>query len=167
MHHFITARFITAVLLGAVLAAAPLTASAAEPAQASPVARKSLLPVDVYRSPSCGCCLKWVAHLREAGFAVHVHERDDMQAIKQRLGVPDTAQSCHTAQVGSYFVEGHVPAADIKRLLADKPKARGIAVPGMPLGSPGMEVPDGTVQPYDVQLVGRDGATRVYSRHGQ
>ncbi len=160
-------RFITAILLAVAFAAASLPASAAEPAKVSQVARKSLLPVDVYRSPSCGCCLNWVAHLRESGFTVHVHERDDMQAIKQRLGVPDSAQSCHTAQVGSYFVEGHVPAADIKRLLADKPAARGIAVPGMPLGSPGMEVPNGTVQPYDVQLIGRNGKSQVYSRHGR
>jgi hypothetical protein len=160
-------------LLASLLVAAALSATTApalharEPAKSSPVARKALLPIDVHRSPTCGCCMKWVEHLRDAGFQVRVHEHDDMQPIKLRLGVPDSARSCHTAKVGDYFVEGHVPAADIKRLLADKPAARGIAVPGMPLGSPGMEVPDGTVQPYEVQLVGHNGASQVYSRHGR
>ena len=157
---------LSAVLATALIAATPI-ASAGEPAKMSRVAQKRLLPVDVYRSPTCGCCMKWVAHLREEGFKVTVHERDDMLAIKQRLGVPGAAQSCHTAQVGGYFVEGHVPAADIKRLLADKPDARGIAVPGMPLGSPGMEVPGGQVQPYEVQLIGRNGASQPYARHGE
>lgn len=154
------------VIATAALAASPPT-PASEPRQSSPVARKALLPVDVHRSPSCGCCMKWVEHLREAGFQVRVHEHDDMQAIKQRLGVPDSVRSCHTAKVGDYFVEGHVPAADIRRLLAEKPAARGLAIPGMPLGSPGMEVPDGTVQAYEVQRVDRDGTTRVYSTHGR
>ena len=156
---------ISTLIAAALLAGAPL-ASASEPAQSSPVARKALLPIEVHRNPACGCCMKWVAHLREAGFQVNVHEHDDMQAVKQEMGVPKAMHSCHTAKVGDYFVEGHVPASDIKRLLSDKPSARGIAVPGMPLGSPGMEAPDGTVQPYDVQLVGHNDATQVYSRHG-
>lgn len=160
-------RFILLLLVAAALAGAAPSVLAAGPAKASPVARKALLPIDVHRSPTCGCCMKWVEHLRDAGFQVRVHEHADMQPIKRRLGVPDSARSCHTAQVGDYFVEGHVPAADIKRLLADRPVARGIAVPGMPLGSPGMEVPDGTVQPYEVQLVGHQGATQVYARHGR
>lgn len=159
-------RFLAPLVFAAALAAAPPALLAGEPANASPVARTALLPIDVHRSPTCGCCMKWVAHLRDAGFDVRVHEHDDMQAIKLRMGVPETARSCHTAQVGDYFVEGHVPAGDIKRLLADKPAARGIAVPGMPLGSPGMEVPDGTVQPYEVQLIGHNGATQPYARHG-
>jgi hypothetical protein len=159
-------RIAITLIAAALMSAAPLVI-AADPVKASPVARKALLPIDVHRSPTCGCCMKWVEHLRDAGFQVRVHEHDDMQPIKLRLGVPDSARSCHTAKVGDYFVEGHVPAADIKRLLADKPAARGIAVPGMPLGSPGMEVPDGTVQPYEVQLVGHNGASQVYSRHGR
>lgn len=160
-------RCLPSILVAAALLGTPPTAAAAGPAKASPVARKALLPIDVHRSPTCGCCMKWVAHLRDAGFDVRVHEHDDMQAIKQRLGVPESARSCHTAEVGGYFVEGHVPAGDIQRLLSDKPVARGIAVPGMPLGSPGMEVPDGTVQPYEVQLIGRNSAAQPYARHGR
>ncbi len=160
-------RLLLTLSVAAALAGVSPTLPARDGTKASLVARKALLPVDVHRSPTCGCCMKWVEHLRDAGFQVRVHEHDDMQPIKKRLGVPETARSCHTAEVGGYFVEGHMPAADIKRLLGDKPQARGIAVPGMPLGSPGMEVPDGTVQPYEVQLVGRDGKTRVYARHGR
>ena len=144
----------------------PLAPASAQQGAVSPVRNTAAL-IDVYRSPSCGCCLKWVDHLRANGFTVAVHDTADMDAVKQRLGVPDGQRSCHTASVGGYFVEGHVPAADIRRLLKDKPAARGIAVPGMPLGSPGMEVPAGTVQPYTVELVTRDGAAKAYSRHGR
>lgn len=138
----------------------PLAPAFARQAPAAP-------QVEVYRSPTCGCCLKWVDHLRANGFQVAVRDSDDMQAVKQRLGVPEGQRSCHTARVGGYFIEGHVPAADIQRLLDDKPAARGIAVAGMPLGSPGMEMPNGNVQPYAVELVARDGKATVYARHGQ
>ena len=90
----------------------------------------------VYKSPTCGCCTKWVDHLRENGFAVQIREPADMNAVKDRLEVPTDMRSCHTAVIGGYVVEGHVPATDIKRLLRDRPKAKGLAVPGMPLGSP-------------------------------
>lgn len=89
-------------------------------------------------------------HMQKAGFRVKVRNSDDLNPLKEQLGVPYGKGSCHTAEVGGYFVEGHVPVEDIKRLLTDKPDAKGLAVPGMPLGSPGMEVPDGTVQPYAV-----------------
>ena len=139
---------------------------AAEPAlQHSPVPNALPLLV-VHRSPSCGCCMNWVAHMRHAGFKVEVRNVADMGAVKARLGVPVAMRSCHTAEVGGYFVEGHVPAADIKRLLAERPDAKGLAVPGMPMGSPGMEHPAGHVQPYDVMLVDGDGAA-VHSSHGQ
>lgn len=170
MHHLRPASRLRPSMLLALLAIclvlpfAPAFAQS-KPRAVSPVHAPQL--VDVYRSPSCGCCLLWVEHLRGAGFKVNVHDTADMQAVKQRLGVPESKQSCHTASVGGYFVEGHVPATDIRRLLKEKPDARGVAVPGMPLGSPGMEVPGRTVQPYAVELVGRDGSTRVYSRHGQ
>lgn len=121
----------------------------------------------VHRNPHCGCCMKWVAHLREAGFQVDVQEHASMDAIKTAMGVPEGKRSCHTAQVGDYFVEGHVPATDILRLLADAPRARGLAVPGMPAGSPGMEVPDGTVDAYTVELVKADGSTSEFARHGE
>ncbi len=122
-------------------------------------------PVTVYKDPNCGCCSGWVTHMRRAGFAVTVVERADLTPLRRTLGVPDSALSCHTAVVGGYFVEGHVPVSDVRRLLAEKPAARGIAAPGMPIGSPGMEAPDGKVEPYAVVLIGRDGRTSVFSRH--
>lgn len=121
----------------------------------------------VNRTPSCGCCGVWVDHMREAGFEVQVNNFDNLNPIKERVGVPLGKGSCHTAEVGGYFVEGHVPAEDVKRLLAEKPDAKGLVVPGMPLGSPGMEVPDGTVHPYTVELVGNDGETTAFAQHGQ
>ena len=133
-------------------------------AQQSPVPNALPLLV-VNRSPSCGCCLNWVAHMREAGFTVEVRNVADMGAVKARLGVPDTMRSCHTGEVDGYFVEGHVPADDIKRLLTERPDALGLAVPGMPMGSPGMEHPAGHAQPYDVMLVDETGNS-VHSSHG-
>lgn len=119
----------------------------------------------VHKSPTCGCCSVWVEHVRAAGFEVEVRDREDLSAIKERLGVPYSKGSCHTAEVGGYFVEGHVPAADIQRLLAERPKARGLTVPGMPAGSPGMEMPDGSKQAYTVELVAGDGTTTAYAKH--
>lgn len=116
----------------------------------------------VYKSPTCGCCSKWVDHMEKAGFSVDVENLRDVGPIKRELGVPGRMQSCHTAQVGDYFVEGHVPADLVKRLLADKPDIKGLTVPGMPMGSPGMEGP--RKDPYDVIAVGKDGGYRVYAR---
>ena len=99
----------------------------------------ALPEVVVHRDPSCGCCGAWAEHLRRAGFPVKIVETGDINAIKQRLGVPADLISCHTAEVGGYAVEGHVPAGAIRRLLAERPQAAGLAVPGMPIGSPGME----------------------------
>jgi hypothetical protein len=118
----------------------------------------------VYKSPSCGCCAKWVEHVEKHGFKVTVVPTAEMMSLKARLGVPDAAISCHTTKVGNYIVEGHVPAADIKRLLALKPKARGIAVAGMPMGSPGMEHGDHR-QPYSTLLINHDGTTKVFAQH--
>lgn len=119
----------------------------------------------VHKSPTCGCCSLWVEHVRAAGFEVEVRDREDLSAIKEGLGVPYAKGSCHTAEVGGYFVEGHVPAADIQRLLAERPKARGLTAPGMPAGSPGMEMPDGSAQGYTVELVAGDGTVSAYARH--
>ena len=119
----------------------------------------------VHKSASCGCCGSWVEHMRNAGFQVEVRDSDNINPIKERVGVPLGKGSCHTAEVGGYFVEGHVPAQDIKRQLAQKPDAKGLVLPGMPAGSPGMETPDGTIQPYTVDLVGRDGSTTAFARH--
>jgi hypothetical protein len=121
--------------------------------------------VVVYKSPTCGCCKDWVAHMRESGFNVQVHDRYDMSPIKQQMGVPQHLQSCHTASVGMYVIEGHVPADDIIRLLREKPAVAGLSAPGMPMGSPGMEGP--RKDPYDVLTFRRDGKTTVYARHNQ
>lgn len=120
----------------------------------------------VHKNPSCGCCGSWVEHMRKAGFPVEVREEDNLDAIKTGLGVPAGKGSCHTVEVDGYVVEGHVPAEDIKRLLAERPDARGLVLPGMPMGSPGMESPDGRVEPYTVELVRRDGTTIAYATHG-
>ncbi|MEF2155103.1 DUF411 domain-containing protein [Luteimonas sp. FXH3W] len=119
----------------------------------------------VHKSASCGCCGLWVDHMRAAGFAVEVRNTDDLNPLKERVGVPYGKGSCHTAEVNGYFVEGHVPAADVKRLIAEKPDAKGLVLPGMPMGSPGMESPDGRIQPYTVELVARDGTVSTFAEH--
>ncbi len=143
---------------------APVTVNSALASTLSDVAQE-LPTVLVHKSASCGCCGLWVDHMRAAGFKVEVRNSDNLNPIKESLGVPVGKGSCHTAQVGGYFVEGHVPAADIKRLLKEKPDARGLVLPGMPLGSPGMEVPDGRTQPYTVELVRRDGSITAFAKH--
>lgn len=119
--------------------------------------------IEVFRSESCGCCGAWVEHLKANGFATRVVNVENPSDYRQRSGIPDKLGSCHTGMVGGYAIEGHVPASDIKRLLAQKPKARGLAVPAMPLGSPGMEGP--RKDPYDVLLVQTDGHTRVFKHY--
>lgn len=119
--------------------------------------------VTVYKSPSCGCCGKWVEHMKDGGFPVITIDTEDVAAQKARLGVPPALGSCHTAEVGGYLVEGHVPAADVKRLLAERPRARGLISPGMPASAPGMD--DARRIPYEVLLVGKDGRTATYARH--
>lgn len=127
----------------------------------------ALPPMVVYKSPTCGCCKLWVEHVQKSGFKVSVIETEEMNPIKLKLGVPAGLGSCHTAKVGGYFVEGHVPASDVKRLLKEKPDALGITVPGMPMGSPGMEVPSGETQPYAVIQVNKDGSRDVFSTHSK
>ena len=145
--------------------AAATTVADAAPAEAA--ATPLQLPLlTVHKTPSCGCCTLWVEHMREAGFTVEEVVEDDLGPIKQQLGVPYAKGSCHTAEVGGYLVEGHIPADDVKRLLAERPDARGLVLPGMPIGSPGMEHPDGRVQPYTVELVRKDGSVEPFSHHG-
>ncbi|GJD55119.1 hypothetical protein MTDSW087_03439 [Methylobacterium dankookense] len=117
---------------------------------------EGLPTVSVTKDPSCGCCEKWITHLREAGFTVTVTE-GPVNPLKIRLGVPRELASCHTAQVGGYVIEGHVPAGAIRRLLAERPNGIGLAVPGMPVGSPGMEVEGMEPDTYDVVLFGPEG----------
>lgn len=150
------ARLATSALSGAVM-----TVLLPRVGRASAAATR----ITVYKDPSCDCCKSWVEHLRANGFAPEVHDRGDMDALKDSLGVPGQLRSCHTAVVEKYLIEGHVPAADVKQLLATKPaKTMGVAVPGMPAGSPGMEM-GGRVDRYDVIAFAPGGATRIFARH--
>ncbi len=147
-------------LLGAALAAI----AGAATAQTTLTNKPPLL--QVWKDPNCGCCGDWVKHLQSNGFLVQVIDTGNV-AARKRLGMPDALGSCHTARVSGYVIEGHVPAADILLLLREKPDALGLAVPGMPIGSPGMDGPEykGRRDPYDVLLVSRGGATRVFQSH--
>jgi hypothetical protein len=146
-------------------AAASRPASAGHAAPAKDAASTTNQPeVIVYKTASCGYCKVWVEHMQSHGFPVKAENVDNLGPIKERAGVPYGKGSCHTAHVGGYFIEGHVPAADVQRLLAEKPKAKGLAVPGMPIGSPGMEQGD-RVDPYEVLLVHEDGTTSVYAKY--
>ncbi|QZO00522.1 DUF411 domain-containing protein [Chenggangzhangella methanolivorans] len=117
----------------------------------------------VHKDPTCGCCDAWVDHVRAAGYEARVVEVAAINAVKAKLGVPPDLRSCHTAEIDGYVLEGHVPAAAIGRLLAERPKARGLAVPGMPIGSPGMEVEGRDPEAYDVMAFG-EGEPRVIMR---
>jgi hypothetical protein len=118
----------------------------------------------VTKTATCGCCGGWVEHMKNAGFTVAVRNVEDVTPNARRLGVPDALRSCHTAEIGGYAVEGHVPAADVKRLIGSRPKAAGIAVPGMPMGSPGMEQ-GGNKQSYHTLLFDRAAKTRIFASH--
>lgn len=141
----------------ALLATAPLLARAAP----------ALPTVEVYKSPTCGCCEDWIRHLEASGFKVKATDVPDSRNYRVRFGMPNKYGSCHTAVVGGYVVEGHVPAREIERLLREKPNALGLAVPGMPIGSPGMDGPEykGLKDMYDVLLVARDGSARVWASY--
>ncbi|MDC8756925.1 DUF411 domain-containing protein [Janthinobacterium fluminis] len=143
-HHRISARLlVTAALLSTATVAAAQN-------------------IEVYKRSSCGCCTKWVDHMRANGFAPKVHEMDDLDPIKKKLGVPMELGSCHTAHVGGYVIEGHVPADLVRKLLKERPKARGLAVPSMPAGSPGMEGPHKV--DYEVLLIKPNGQYSTYAK---
>lgn len=145
----------------------PEAASVHEGARtAIPVDHPEAVAMTVYASPTCGCCSDWVDHVEEYGFEVDVVLRDDMIAVKRSLQLPLELASCHTAVVNDYVIEGHVPGEDLRRFLAEAPPSRGLTVPGMPLGSPGMEVPTGQVDYYEVLSFTADGSTSVYAEHG-
>ena len=129
-----------------------IAAALSAPAYSAPAQATAVL---VHKDPYCGCCAGWVQHLKGAGFAVTVEDTFDLQSVRARLGVPSDLAACHTAEVGGYVIEGHVPAAAVRQLLEKRPVAVGLAVPGMPTGSPGME--GGTPQKYDVVLFGAEG----------
>ena len=148
---------------GLALAAGRAPVSASAPALAAAFAEAPPVEVTMYRSPACGCCKGWAAHLEQHGFTVKQVELDDLSEIKAQAGITARLASCHTALVGRYAIEGHVPAADIKRLLAEKPDVAGLTAPGMPNGSPGMET--GRTDPYDVLTFTRDGRTTTWASH--
>ena len=161
-------RLLTALpLLAAALAAPRWVRAAPGTAGANPAATgTTATPVEIWKDPSCGCCHDWIEHMQAHGFSFTVHDTGN-NAVRAQLGLPQQLGSCHTALVGGYLIEGHVPASDVRKLLQQKPKALGLAVPGMPVGSPGM---DGAVygnrrDPYDVLLVERGGSTKVFSSY--
>jgi hypothetical protein len=148
----------------ATVAGSPAASAAADRPQlpANPHPAAGAAPVAVmYKDANCDCCAKWGDHLRAAGFTVRSHDVTDLQAVKRRHGIPASLQSCHTAEIGGYLVEGHVPADLIQKMLRDRPAIAGIAVPGMPVGSPGMEWT--YTEPYDVIAFTRSGTTSVYA----
>lgn len=151
-------------LMQAALAALAASLSGAALAQSGPTTPKVL----VWKDPNCGCCNDWITHLKDNGFEVEAFDAGNT-AARRRLGMPEQFGSCHTAQVGGYVIEGHVPAADIQRLLREKPQALGLSVPRMPVGSPGMDGPEygGRKDPYDVLLVQRDGRSQVFASYHQ
>ena len=151
-------KFLASILASLVLAGAVFTGWTlfSAPAHAQ--------TMTVHKTPWCGCCAKWAEHLEENGFTVVIAEHEDLTPIRSELGVPDELRSCHTGEVNGYAVEGHVPASDIRRLLAEMPSARGLSVPGMPAGSPGMEM-GGRVDAYDVVLFGDEGYS-TWASHG-
>jgi hypothetical protein len=138
-----------------------LIASAASLLQTGTLLAATEPVITVHRDPNCGCCLGWVQHLQKAGFPTKVLETRDLDAVKTRLGVPGDLAACHTAEVAGYVIEGHVPAIALRRFLAEKPNATGLAVPGMPIGSPGME--GGKPETYEVILFEPNGR-RTYMR---
>ena len=142
-----------------------LIAGAASLLQIGAVSAATEALITVHKDPTCGCCSGWVQHLQSAGFTTKVLDTRDIDAVKKRLGVPDDLAACHTAEVAGYVIEGHVPAAALKLFLAEKPNATGLAVPGMPIGSPGME--GGKPEKYDVVLFGPDGRRTYVSFIGE
>lgn len=134
--------------------------------QFGPSASAEQPTVTVYKSPSCNCCGEWVSHMRDQGFSIDVESKLNVKPVKEQVGVPSSLAACHTAVVDGYVVEGHVPADEVKRLLREQPDVRGLAVPGMPVGSPGMERGN-RVDPYDVLTFTPDGDTTVFASYGQ
>jgi hypothetical protein len=145
------------LLLGAVLAVTGTAASQTQSGTAAP-------RMTVYKSPTCGCCSKWVDHMKANGFSVTALDVDDVDVPMRTYNVPSTLASCHTAVVGGYVVEGHVPADVVLRMLREKPQIAGVSAPGMPVGSPGMEMPGGKTDSYNIMSFDRAGRTAVYEK---
>lgn len=151
-------QFTIAAVLTALASFGVASSYAQRPAAPGPL-------VQVYKTPTCGCCANWVKHLQDHGFTTRVTDMNDLSELKAKHGVPGAAQSCHTATVDGYVLEGHVPATDVRRMLKERPAIAGIAVPGMPIGSPGMEVPGRKPDAYKVVSFDRQGQMAVYASH--
>ncbi len=154
-------RYVRTFTLGASFLALALTTGAARPPAIGAAAKKPI--ITVYKDASCGCCKSWIEHLIKHGYRVDAKDSPDMTEVKRSLGIPDALSSCHTAVVNGYLIEGHVPAADIARLLKQKPKVAGLAVPGMPMGSPGMEGP--RKEHYKVLSFDKAGKTKIFASY--
>ena len=171
--HIRLPRFFPSLLIATTLAACsqavPVPVDTAHAATATPSPRKTATSpapgITVHRDAYCGCCHLWIEHLRKEGFEVDDRVQSDMNIVKERLGISPEHASCHTAEVAGYAVEGHVPASDIRRLLKERPRIHGLVLPGMPVGSPGMEVEGVDGEAYTVLTVGHDGTTSVYAQH--
>ncbi len=157
-HHRVTTNLNTMLAVAVAAATGSVAAYATQQKPAAPV-------VEVYKSASCGCCSMWIEHLRTSGFDVRTNNVEDIDAVKGAYRVPKQLSSCHTATVGGYVVEGHVPAWDVRRVLKERPAFVGIAVPGMPAGSPGMETPGAKPQPFNVMSFDKAGSTQVFARY--
>jgi hypothetical protein len=153
--------FVRTMALTVAFASLALTTAAVRTSSSNAAEKKPV--ITVYKDPSCGCCKNWIAHLIKHGYRVDAKDSPNMTEIKRTLGVPTGLTACHTAMVNGYLIEGHVPAADIDRLLAQKPKVVGLAVPGMPAGSPGME--GASAQRYQVLTFDKSGKTTVFASH--
>ena len=159
------------LVIAAAVATAIVACTAAVASQQQPTARparpasaqQASTKVVVYKSPTCGCCVKWIDYLRANGFTVEVHDQEDVTPIKRASGVPEALESCHTGQIGGYAIEGHVPVGAIRRLLRERPAIAGLSVAGMVAGTPGMEI--GDQHPPYMMSFSRDGRTAVYERH--
>ena len=136
-------------------------------ALAAPFTTAAAATLDVWKSPACGCCVAWIAHLRTAGFSVRAHDIADLATVRARLGVPPALASCHTAMVDGYVIEGHVPASDLARLLRERPRLRGLAVPSMPPSAPGMRESTGSRAAFSTLAITRNGHAQTYAVHAE
>ena len=156
-------------LLAALLLCSPVSVQAhgdAKGPSVMPATSEATGPaMTIYRSASCGCCTQWGEHIAAAGFRINDQVNDDMDRVKQANGIAPDQASCHTAIVEGYVIEGHIPASAIQRLLAERPNIRGLAVPGMPVGSPGMEVKGVKAESFEVLAIGHDGSSSVFARY--
>lgn len=152
-------------LIAALFTGAAASANADNSNEGTPANSAEPVEITVYKSPTCGCCKGWVDHLRTEGFHVITHDNQNMAPIKKAAGIPDNLQSCHTALAGGYAIEGHVPAADIKKLLKTRPNIAGLTAPGMPMKSPGMQADHLPPKDYDVLAFSENGKTTVFTKY--